>query len=117
MPAYVNLADLERLRGRDDAGERHLREALAIEPDDGDVHHALGLLLVRRRQLPAAIAELERAAELRPELPRYSYVLGVALHEVGRSDRALAVLRAAHERHPGNQMIDQLMAQLEKAAD
>ena len=113
VPAYVNLADLERVRGRDAAGERHLRKALEIEPDDGDVHHALGLLLVRRRQLPAAIAELERAAELRPELPRYSYVLAVALSDVGQSDRALVVLRAAHERHPGDR---EILAALEAAA-
>jgi tetratricopeptide (TPR) repeat protein len=113
VPAYVNLADLERLRGRDDAGERHLRQALEIAPNDGDVHHALGLLLVRRRQLQAAIAELERAAELRPELPRYAYVLAVALSDVGQTDRALVVLRAAHERHPGDRNIRRLLTQLE----
>ena len=69
----------------------------------------------RARQLPAALAELERAAELRPELPRYSYVLAVALNDVGQSDRALVVLRTADERHPGDRAIRGLLAQLEQA--
>jgi tetratricopeptide (TPR) repeat protein len=105
VPAFVNLADLERARGRDGEGERQLRKALEIEPDNGDVHHALGLWLVRGGRLPDAIAELERAAELRPDLPRYPFVLAIALNDIGESDRALAVLIGAHQRHPGDREI------------
>jgi predicted CXXCH cytochrome family protein len=114
IPAYVNLADLHRVQGREGDGEAVLRKALAIAPDDGDVHHALGLLLVRRKQLSEAIRELERAATLRPELPRYSYVLAVALHSAGDAQRALRVLRDARSRHPADRDIQAFLTELEQ---
>jgi tetratricopeptide (TPR) repeat protein len=102
IPAYVNLADVLRERGRDDEGEKLLREALDVDPDNAEVHHAFGLLLVRQKRLPEAMDELWRAARLAPEEPRYAYVYGVALHGTGSTERALEVLRAAHEKHPGD---------------
>jgi tetratricopeptide (TPR) repeat protein len=104
-PAYVNLADLLRVRGRDGDGVALLREALTVVPGDAAVHHALGLALARQQRLPAALAALERAAELRPEEARYGYVLGVGLNSAGQPDRALTVLARAHERHPGDREI------------
>lgn len=76
-PAYVNLADLYRLQGRDTEGETLLRQA----PDDASVHHALGLLLVRLGRLDEALPELARAVELAPGEARYAYVYEVALSE------------------------------------
>ena len=93
-PAYANLADLYRTQGRDDEGERVLREGLLAAPDSAEIHHAMGLLLVRAKRNDEAMSFLERAAELRPGEARYGYVLGVALHSTGESDRALTVLRA-----------------------
>ncbi len=100
VPAYVNLADLYRLAGRDIEGERLLREALAVDPEDANVHHALGLSLVRQRRLDEALEALGRAAELAPNNSRYTYVYGIALHSTGESERALAVMKEAQGRHP-----------------
>ncbi|HWM90847.1 MAG TPA: tetratricopeptide repeat protein [Thermoanaerobaculia bacterium] len=76
-PAYVNLADLFRLQGRDAEGEALLRQA----PDEAGVHHSLGLLLVRLGRLDEALPELARAVELAPGEARYAYVYEVALSE------------------------------------
>ena len=65
----------------------------------------LGLTLVRQGKIPAAVAELSRAAELAPEYPRYAYVYGIALNSVGESDRARIVLDDAYRRHPGDQLL------------
>lgn len=100
VPAYVNLADIYRQQGRDEDGERFLREALEVAPDSADVHHALGLLLVRRQRRAEAVDLLRKAAELDPDQPHHAYVYGVALHSGERTDEALRVLRQAHERHP-----------------
>jgi Flp pilus assembly protein TadD len=105
LPAYVNLADLYRLKGRDDLGEPMLDEALVLAPDNADVHHALGLLMVRQKRLPEALAALGRASELQPDLPRYGYVYGVALQSVGEIDRALTVLKRTHQQHPSDRDI------------
>jgi len=100
VPAMVNLADLDRARGLDDQGTALLRQAVALEADNADAHHALGLLLVRQHQYPEARAELRRATELAPANPRYAYVYAIAMSSGGDTDKALAVLRRAHEAAP-----------------
>jgi len=98
--AYVNLADTLRQLGREDEGEQALRDGLAAVPRAADLHHALGLLLVRRQDMSGALAELGRAAVLSPENPRYAYVYAVGLHSVGRIGEALQTLTAAAQQHP-----------------
>jgi len=107
-PTYVNFADLYRLRQRDDLAERTLREGLGLSPTDGNLHHALGLTLVRLQKLDDALSHLARAAGLAPDNARYAYVYGVALHSTGDAGAAMNVLRVAHERRPGDR--DILMA-------
>jgi tetratricopeptide (TPR) repeat protein len=102
LPAYVNLADLYRTQGDDVEGESVLRDALSIAPDNAEVHHALGLALVRQERPKEALEFLYRACELRPEEARYVYVYGVGLHSTGQTDQALTVLDTGHDRHPGD---------------
>jgi tetratricopeptide (TPR) repeat protein len=99
-PASVNLADLYRATGRDGQGERVLRDALERDPRSAPAHHALGLLLVRQRRLPEAIAELATAARLAPDSARYGYVHAVALHETDGAKRAVEALSRVLARHP-----------------
>jgi tetratricopeptide (TPR) repeat protein len=99
---YVNLADLYRAQNREDEGERLLRQGLEKAAGPAELHHALGLLLVRKKRLAEALTELEQAAELRPEWPRYGYVYGVALHSASRTPEALATLKKAHESFPAD---------------
>jgi tetratricopeptide (TPR) repeat protein len=101
-PAYVNLADLYRAQERPADSERVLREGLAVAAGDAALHHALGLALVREKRLEQALDELQQAARLRPDSVRYAYVLGVGLNSAGKTERALEVLRAAHQRHPAD---------------
>jgi Flp pilus assembly protein TadD len=101
LPAYVNLADLLRLQGRDEEGENLLRKALGVDPANASVHHALGLLLVRTRRAADALAELGLAASLAPATPEFAYAYAIGLHSAGRAGEALTVLRAAQERSPG----------------
>ena len=101
LPAYVNLADVHRLRGHDGEGERILNQALEQVPDSPEVLHVLGLLKVRQKRFDEALLLLARAAELVPGNPRYSYVYGVALHSVGKTSQAIDFLEAAALLNPG----------------
>ncbi len=114
VPAYVNLADVYRLEGRDAEGEDLLRAAVGLAPDAPAVRQALGLLLVRRQRTTEALAQLERAASLAPDEPRYAYVYGVALHSSGDGARAVAVLDAAHRRSPGDRALLQALATISR---
>jgi Flp pilus assembly protein TadD len=102
VPAAINLADLYRQLGRDGDGEKVLRSAIARVPADAGLHHALGLALVRLKQLDEALPELGRAAELGPDQARYDYVYAVALHSAGRNSEAMKVLKDGSARHPAN---------------
>jgi tetratricopeptide (TPR) repeat protein len=106
--ASINLADLYRQTGREDDGEKVLRGAIDAAPNDGGLHHALGLSLVRLKQLGDALVELRRAAELERSNARYAYIYGVALHSAGRQQEAITYLRESVAGHP--ETLDILMA-------
>jgi Flp pilus assembly protein TadD len=110
IPAYVNLADLYRATGRDGEGERTLRDAAGLAPNDASVRHALGLLLVREKRLAEANAELARAARLDHGNARYAYVYAIALDAAGRRAECLRILEDNRRRHPADR--DTLMALL-----
>ena len=111
-PAYANLADLLRAAGRDAEGGTVLRAGLERQPDAAALHHALGLLLVRRRDYDAGLAELRRAVELSPDDARFSYVYAVGLADRGRRGQALKVVERALRRRPGDRALTELHGQL-----
>jgi tetratricopeptide (TPR) repeat protein len=100
VPAYVNLADLHRMQRDDEAAERVLREGLRHAWASGAVHHALGLTLVRRGRLGAALAPLRDAMAREPANARFALVYAVALHDAGRPADAIRVLKALLAQHP-----------------
>ncbi|MEE8556932.1 MAG: tetratricopeptide repeat protein, partial [Myxococcota bacterium] len=112
IPAAVNLADLYRRAGQDEEGGRVLRDGIARAPENAELWHALGLLLVRQGRAAEAIDGLERAAELGPEQPRYGYVHAVALHSGGDTTGALRILEPLHRRFPGDREIEALLNEL-----
>jgi len=99
---YVNLADLYRQEKREDHAEQALRRGIEMAPGNADLPHAMGLLLVRRKQVAEALPFLEKAVALAPDVPRYPYVYAVALNSAGQGAKALEALRRAHERFPGD---------------
>jgi Flp pilus assembly protein TadD/ribosomal protein L40E len=101
IPAWVNLADLLRIEGREDEGATALGRALELDPRNASVHHALGLLRVRQKRTAEALLALGRAAELAPEVPDFAYTYAIGLHSAARTGEALAVLRRATARSPG----------------
>ncbi len=117
--AAVNLAETLRRTGRAAEGEALLRDALprATGADAAaELHGALGLFLVRRRDLPGALAELTKASELRPADAHAAYVLAVALHDTGDPRRALDVLRAAQTRRPADRELLTALATFSRTA-
>ena len=98
--AYLNLADAYRQARRDTDGEKTLREAIARMPRNADLHHALGLLLVRKGDKPVALQSFAQASRLAPDNARYAYVQAIALNSLGKRAEALALLRATQARHP-----------------
>jgi Flp pilus assembly protein TadD len=107
-PALVNLADLNRMFGQNQESVELLRKVMAIDPNNADARHALGLALVRQHNYAEAIPELRQASELAPDNARYAYVYAIALNSTGASGQAMALLETNHKRHPADR--DTLLA-------
>lgn len=117
VPASVNLADLHRIAGRDAEGVQVLADALAREPGSADLHHAMGLALVRAGRGGEALAHFERAATSEPDDARFAYVYAVALHDSGDVKRSIEVLKAALARHPGSEELAQALVAFGSPSD
>jgi predicted CXXCH cytochrome family protein len=116
--AYINLADAYRQQQHDDEGEKQLRKGLALIPDAADLHHALGLLLVRKSDKTAALQEFATATKLAPDDARYMYVYAIALNSIGKQHQAVSVLKAANLRQPSNlEIISALISMQREAGD
>ena len=106
MVASLDFADDLRASGDDAAAETLLRKTGALYPESADPHFALGMLLVRRRELAAGVSELGRASVLAPNNSHYAYAYGVGLHSTQQDGRAVATLSEARARFPDNAPIE-----------
>lgn len=66
--AEQQLALLAEVRGDLEGSEQHMRRALELDPDDGEIRTNLGELLARSGHSELAIAEWQRALERDPDL-------------------------------------------------
>jgi hypothetical protein len=99
--AHAALAEFEADLGNLEQALEHSVKAISMAPDLALAHHSRGLILVRAQRQEEALAELQRAAELAPEVARFVYVYAVALNSLGNKDEALRVLEEAlATRHP-----------------
>lgn len=105
----TNLADMLRARGRDDEGEKVLRDALARAWEKPPLQHALGLLLVRKGEREQGLRLLADAAAGAPQVSRYAYVHAVGLHGEGKVEAAIAYLTEARRRFPDDRDVLQAL--------
>jgi eukaryotic-like serine/threonine-protein kinase len=80
--------------------EQELRRALALDPNNADVHQVYGIFLVTLRRFDEAVAEFKRAEQLDPLSPVMPAVLGWSLIQARRYDEAIAPLKRALELEP-----------------
>ncbi|MEW8553989.1 MAG: tetratricopeptide repeat protein [Candidatus Thiodiazotropha sp.] len=105
VPGYVNLSEIFREQDKDNQGETILRAGIEVAPENEHLLHALGLLLVRNKQLEASLPYLRQAAENAEDHPHYSYVYALALQNSGDTPKALDVLGKVNSQNPGNREI------------
>jgi tetratricopeptide (TPR) repeat protein len=102
FPAYINLADLYRLKGDEDNCQSILLSGLKVDSEIAAIHHALGLSQVRQKDLELALQSFQKAALLEPDNSQFNLVYAIALNSNQRSDEALSVLASFLERNPKN---------------
>jgi arylsulfatase A-like enzyme/Tfp pilus assembly protein PilF len=101
MPlAWLQLAFLERARGRLDAAIGAGRKAVALRPADAESASLLGAYLTEAGRGAEAAALLERYAERSPSDLDVLTALGMAQASLGRTAEALATFARAREADP-----------------
>ena len=76
----------------DDAVAGEFQAALSVAPEEGELHHRWGLLLLESERFDEAITPLKRAVELAPRQFSYCLPLARALHRAGHPQEARAAL-------------------------
>jgi tetratricopeptide (TPR) repeat protein len=112
--SWLNLADLAREKGDDAEAERVLRRGLAATADRAQLHHALGLTLIRQKRVDEALVELKLGLDDAPDDMRLAYVYGVALMSVGRQIEARVVLSDALTQRPADRDLLYALATLNR---
>jgi tetratricopeptide (TPR) repeat protein len=79
---YVNLADVQRAEGREEAARATLYNGLKIAPDNPALWYALGLALVRQHRPGEALEALKKATTLDPANRRFAEVYRIAQAEL-----------------------------------
>jgi protein O-mannosyl-transferase len=96
---YANLGAAQRTLGEDAASRDSFNEALGLDPDQSTAWLGLGLLEQKQGNLPDAIRDLSRAAQLHPAAESFLY-LGRAFEQAQRSSDALAAYEQALKLDP-----------------
>ena len=104
------------MQGEEKEAHKVLLNAKRAVVANADIHHALGLFLVRQKKANEAVVELETAARLAPENYRYIYVYAVALNATGKTGQAIEQLQLAHNRFPNNVEILQALISINRDA-
>lgn len=91
--AYLNLAELLRLRADEAAALAVLDQGLAAIAGHAGLHYARALARIRGGALPAALADLAQARALEPASTSYAYAHALALDQLGQTAAAYDSLR------------------------
>jgi len=86
---------------RFDEAEDTFRAIQSIDPDNVDSHIGLCRAFLKRRQNMLAAGEALNAVGLQYDLPIAHYLLGIALHRMGRLVPAVEALNVALTQNPG----------------
>jgi tetratricopeptide (TPR) repeat protein len=104
--------------GQDERARPFFEASLRLEPQNYDARLHLGLTEFRLQEFDTAIADLNKAIELKQDSPWPRYYLGLIDLKKGNPQAALAQLRAAKERSPKVMRFGQELARvLESVGD
>ncbi len=98
--AWINLADTLSRQGRRTEALPLYERALALDPNDADVHNDFGNDLILLGRPPEALPHLERAVALKPDWAELQGNLGNALRALGRVPESIAHYQRAVELAP-----------------
>src|SRR5438876_4197468 len=83
--------------GRLQAAEQIYRQILAVEPNDADALHLVGVLALQAGMPVVAVEHITRAISVKENEAVFHYTLGEAYHALGNLNAAIACYRRTLE--------------------
>jgi tetratricopeptide (TPR) repeat protein len=102
VPTLANLATIQMERTRYEEAEKHIKQAIALAPEDAYSWSVLGQLKFRQEKYDDALDALSRAAKLDPQDAQIQNYLGITLSQKGMRGPAETALRKAIQLDPEN---------------
>ncbi len=98
--ANFNMGLLKAEENDPGGAEMHLRAALKADPQMAQAAYNLCVITAKDR-IEEAVTWCRKAAELRPQEPKYAFTLAFYLNQMGDTDEAVGTLEAIIEKYPG----------------
>lgn len=92
IPFYINLADVYRSQNEEAKAKEFIDKGLRLQPQNADLHYALGLWYVRQNDHVKGIEELKKAFDMNPVNATAAYGYAIALFSTGKAPDAIRVL-------------------------
>lgn len=93
------------LLDQDQDAQFELNEAIRLNPNEAPYHAELGDLYKKNNAWSQALGAYQRASDLAPDNAYYRAGVGLALSASGELDKGTALLKAAHEQVPDEELI------------
>lgn len=111
--AHFNMGLLKAELNDANGAEEHLRKALEVDPQMAQAAYNLCVITSKDR-LGEAVSWCRKAADLRPQEPKYAFTLAFYLNQKGDRDESVSLLKAILGKHPGYRDAEMLLQQISK---
>ncbi|OEF25592.1 tetratricopeptide repeat protein [Vibrio rumoiensis] len=102
IPAYVNLADVYRVKKEESKARDILEQGLKIAPENATLYYAKAMSYVRDGQKSKALEPLRHATHYAASNMQYHYTYSLLLKDVGKPKEAVEELVKAYELSSNN---------------
>ncbi len=114
--ANFNMGLVKAEKDEPKQAEKFLKKAMTADPQMAQAAYNLCIITAKDR-INEAVTWCRKAAELRPQDPKYAYTLAFYLNEKGNKEEAIRTLKAIIEKHPGYKDAEMLLGEISKKGE
>jgi len=111
--ANFNMGLVKAEKNEPKQAEKYLKKAIKADPQMAQAAYNLCIITAKDR-INEAVTWCRKAADLRPQEPRYAYTLAFYLNQKGDRDEAIRTLKALIKKYPGYKDAEMLLKEISK---
>ena len=111
--ANFNMGLVKAEKNEPKQAEKYLRKAIKADPQMAQAAYNLCIITAKDR-INEAVTWCQKAAELRPQEPKYGFTLAFYLNQKGDKDEAIRTLKEIVKKYPGFRDAEILLEEMSK---